>query len=71
MKAILEFYYPDDDKAHLRAVKSFDMALALWDITQIIRRINKYEGSITGEKLTDEFHDIMDLYDINLENLME
>jgi len=43
-KAILEFNLDehDDQVAHLRAVKSLDMALTLWDMDQYLRGLIKY-----------------------------
>ena len=34
---------PDDVRAHLRAVKSLDMALAIWEITYNLRKKTYYE----------------------------
>lgn len=44
-KAILEFDLnePDDRKDHMRAVKSTDMALALWEIVYNIKKKIEYE----------------------------
>ena len=50
-KAILEFDLndPDDIMAHLRAVKSLDMALTLWEIVYNTKKT--IEWQIESEKL--------------------
>lgn len=51
MKAILEFDLNDefDIKSHKQAVKSQDMAISLWEISQAIRSKLKY-GELTEEE---------------------
>jgi hypothetical protein len=62
MKAILEFDLnnPDDVKAHLRCTKSIDMALALWEIRNNLRKqcANKIEF---GLKPDATHYDVLDL----------
>jgi len=50
-KAILEYDLNDHDdkKAHLRAVKSLDMALALWDILHNTKK--GLEWSLEGKEV--------------------
>ena len=64
MKAKLEYDLNDfDDKmAHLRAVKSLDMASALFEITQNLRKkvIRRFEDD---EKEYDEFDGIQEVFD--------
>ena len=50
-KAILEFDLndPDDTMAHLRAVKSLDMALVLWEMAYNAKKSIKYD--IEGKKI--------------------
>lgn len=44
-KAILEFDLndPDDQMAHLRAIKSLDMALVLWEMAYNAKKSIKYQ----------------------------
>ena len=74
MKAKLKFDLtdPDDREEHLRCVKSLDMAMALFDIKEFIRSNVKYtdKETINLEKLNDEFTDILDKRDINLDSLI-
>jgi len=78
MKAILEFNLdePQDVDAHKRAVKSLDMAIALWDIEQYLRAQIKYNESLTDaqydvlDKAKTEFYDILNRHNISLDELM-
>ena len=47
MKATLEYNLnnPDDRMAHMRAVKSYDMACALFEITNNLKRILEHRFS--------------------------
>jgi hypothetical protein len=69
MKAKLEFDLNDrdDQMAHLRCVKSLDMAIALWKIQQIAMGIEKYE--YTPEQIQEKIFE--ELGDINLDELIE
>jgi hypothetical protein len=53
MKAILEFNLDDaDDRmAHLRAIKSRDMAIILWDI---LHNLNKETGRYIEENISGD-----------------
>ena len=55
MKAILEYNLDDaDDKmAHLRAVKSLDMAMALWEILYNLKKnmMYKVEHAVENDKI--------------------
>lgn len=81
MKAILEFNLEDnDDKvAHMRCIKSFDMALALWNITTNLKK--KLENPCLGEEQDKGYFQALDtvfekigdeLYDkgINIDDLI-
>ena len=63
MKAKLEFDLndPDDRMAHLRAVKSLDMASALFDITRLKKQVERRFETDTTE--CDSFDVIQDVFD--------
>lgn len=79
MKAILEFNLDESDEreAHLRAVKSTSLAIALWEMDQYLRgEIKHAPDSMPHEvfnKLQDvrgRFYDIMSDNNIHLDELM-
>jgi hypothetical protein len=79
-KATLEFDLneTDDIKAHLRAVKSLDMAIALWEIIHNTKKglewslegkeLDKYD---TLELVFDKIHEIIKEHNIDLDELMD
>jgi hypothetical protein len=80
MKAILEFDLNDneDQVAHMRAVKSLDMALTLWDMEQYLRSETKYAPDSINpevyEKLQDvrlKLREIMSKRSIDLDELLK
>ena len=77
MKALLEFNIDeqDDRMAHLRAVKSLDMALTLWDMDQYLRGLIKYgefDDSIhkTLQDTRDKLRSIMSEHSVDLDELI-
>ena len=68
MKAKLEFDLEDldDVMAHLRCVKSLDMALALFKIQGIIR--DKWQ--FNAVEIQQQINEVFEEYDINLEDLI-
>jgi len=80
MKAILEYNLNerDDIKAHLRAVKSLDMAVALWEIIHNTKKglewtlegkeLDKYD---TLELVFDKIHEIFREHNIVLDELID
>jgi hypothetical protein len=78
-KAKIEFDLndPDDRMAHLRAVKSLDMAMALWDITHNTKKslewslenkdIDKYE---VLEMVFDKIYEILDEHNVRTGELI-
>ena len=78
-KATLEYDLsdPDDVMAHLRAVKSLDMAMALWDIVHNTKKglewsmegkeIDKYDAL---ELVYQKIHEILDDHNINTDELI-
>lgn len=67
----------DDRIAHLRAVKSLDMALALWSIVHNTKKklewsfesqeIDKYEAL---DLVYEKIHEILDEHNINIDDLI-
>ena len=67
----------DDSMAHMRAVKSLDMALALWDITHNTKKriewsleskeLNKYE---VLDLVYERIYEILDEHNIKLDDLI-
>ncbi len=67
----------DDSMAHKRAVKSLDMALALWDITHNTKKslewrmegkeIDKYEAL---DMVYEKIYEILDEHNIKLDDLI-
>ena len=67
----------DDRMAHLRAVKSLDMAMALWDITHNTKKglewsmegkeIDKYEAL---EMVFDKIYEILEEHNIKMNDLI-
>ena len=78
-KAILKFDLTDmDDKmSHMRAVKSLDMMLTLWDLDQELRSLTKYapDDMPTEEyeayiKVREMLHQKMNEYNLDFDNLL-
>jgi hypothetical protein len=78
-KAILEYDLNDSDDRldHMRAVKSFDLALSLWQIVYNTRKgiENELEfKDMTNYELLDkvygEMRDILDRHNINIDELI-
>jgi len=76
MEAILKFDLndPDDKREHERMLKSMDMHLALWDISQELRSKVKYAPDSMSEdeykaweQAQDMFYRIINEYTINLD----
>ena len=78
-EAILKYNLNDSDDAmaHMRAVKSLDMALALWDITHNTKKsiewsleskeLNKYE---VLDMVYEKIYEIFDEHNIKLDDLI-
>jgi len=76
MEAILKFDLndPDDKREHERMLKSMDMHLALWDISQELRSKVKYAPDSmredeykAWEQAQEMFYRIINEYTINLD----
>ena len=82
MKATLEYNLndPDDRMAHMRAIKSMDMACALFDITRNLKGIlqqrfeNQPQKRDEFDGLDETFREIqsyMEEFSINIEELID
>lgn len=68
---------PDDRLSHLRAIKSLDMALALWSIVHNTKKglewslegkeLDKYD---TLELVFEKIHEILDEHNVNTDELI-
>ena len=79
-KAILEFDLndPDDIDAHKRAIKSLDMAMALWDITHNTKKglewamegkeMDKYDAL---ELVYEKIYEILDEHNVRVDELIK
>lgn len=69
--ATLRFNLSDDDdkNAHLRAIKSLDMAMALWQIMYNTKKGIKY--SIEAEQKKDPSFDCYDAVDMVFDKIYE
>jgi hypothetical protein len=79
-KATIEYNLsdPDDAMAHLRAVKSLDMAMALWDIVHNTKKalewsmegkeIDKYDAL---ELVFEKIHEILNDHNIITDELID
>lgn len=71
MKAILEFNLPEDSELFETANKAPKLYCALYDISQYLRKLRKYENKtkIDIEELTNEFYSILKENNIHDETL--
>ena len=78
-KAILKYDLNDTDDAmaHMRAVKSLDMALALWDITHNTKK--SIEWSLEGKEIDkyevldivyEKIYEILEEHNIKMDDLI-
>ena len=72
MKATLEFNLPDDQHEFDLAIQGSKMYSALWDISQELRRLWKYEELSEEEwkmveRIRDKFYEILGDNQINLD----
>ena len=79
MKGILEFDLDErfDDEAHKRAIKSLDLAIALYDMDQYLRAQTKYAPDSMSQEVydalqetRDKLHEIMSERSIDLDELI-
>jgi hypothetical protein len=79
MKATLRFDLndPDDSMAHLRAVKSLDLSLVLWELCHNTKKSIEYEienknldGYQTLDLIYEKIHELMEEHDVNVYKLV-
>lgn len=70
-KAIIEYDLNDRDDlmAHKRAVKSTDLALALWEIEYNLRK--RLERELEAKEMKNEDVEVYDVIDMCMENIIE
>lgn len=75
MEAILKYNMdePEDQAAHLRAVCSLDMALAINDIMNTLRAKVKYGETHVEvyEDLREEIMDILNIHNVDVDKLLQ
>jgi hypothetical protein len=73
MKATLTFDMsdPDDRAAHMRAIKSLDMAAALWELVHNTH--NKIDNAIDVRPVSDPMtpDQVLEMYSNELHNILE
>lgn len=69
---------PDDSKAFERASRATDMALAMWEFkNKLWRKLKHVPDTMSDDEykaiqhIQKEFHEILDEYNLNLDNLVE
>jgi hypothetical protein len=77
-KLVYDLNEPDDVMAHKRAVKSLDMAIALWTITHNTKKglewsmegkeMDKYDAL---EMVFDKIYEILEEHNIKMDDLIE
>ena len=73
MKATIEFNLPEDQHEWDNAVNANSMYLALWDLSQELRSMWKYQAYNTEEEyaivetIRDKFYEILSEHNINLD----
>ena len=71
MRATLEFDLndPDDVQAHLRCLKSLDMAIIFFEIVNNLRR--KLPENADANTVIDRVNELLEYNDININNLID
>ena len=71
MKAILEFNLndPEDVQAHLRCLKSLDMAIILFEVANNLHR--KLPENADANTVIDRVNELLEDNDININNLID
>lgn len=61
---------PDDKRAHLRAIMSLDLVLMMWKYDQHLRSEYKHGGNEGAYVYREKFIEIMNEYNIDLDQLL-
>lgn len=61
MKAVLEFNLPEDSSEHELALSAGKLHSALWDLSQILRSVEKYDALPAGFKLPENVEPVQAL----------
>lgn len=76
MKALLKFNLdnPEDLTSYKRVNKSLDMALFIWDLSNLKRSYKNRDMTdkegILFDDIFNEIHDLFEKYDINIDDLV-
>ena len=79
-KLIFNLDNPDDNTKHLRAVKSLDLAIAIYDILQLRKQLERRFENIDNTNIdvfdgileySDEIGRILEERNINIEELLD
>jgi len=70
-KLIYNTEEPEGKMDLLMALKSSDMANALWDMDNYLRNEAKYNENEHAEKMREKFHEILDSHEITLNDIIK
>jgi hypothetical protein len=62
---------PDDRMAHLRATLSLNMAIALWEINQMPKKLEDVPESELWEAMCIKINEIMENNNLNINEIIE
>jgi hypothetical protein len=62
---------PDDRMAHLRATLSLNMAIALWEINQMPKKLEDVPDEELWDRMSEMITEIMQSNNINIEEIIE
>lgn len=73
MEAILKYNLDDfdDRKAHLRCIKSLDMACVIFEFLRNSRKKLRNEDKFTVDDVFDHFHTLLEENGINIDELID
>ena len=62
---------PDDRMAHLRATLSLNMAIALWEIQQMPKKLEDLPDEELYDRMTEMINEILEDNHININEIIE
>jgi hypothetical protein len=71
MKATLKFNLPGDEFMFKQAINGPDMAVALYEINEYLRGVDKYDTGDKIDEIRERFFGILENNNINLDNIIE